>query len=327
MDDFTESPKDPAPNEEIPRRQEDFLEWLQAIGLCAVTPPLHSSVQRWTCSLAKCEAMKHLEKRGKSALIDSFTIRNIPVGAHRGVDAFHDPLFGPVQFAREHGVKKVATVWAPHMSSDIMTKMSLPLPGTSKLGTDSLLFKLYAKGLVNVKTVIVAPGITLLITEVLVRTDVGNRVRGQRSFKPTHQRLQKAHGVNAVAMGAMTLGTFVVAGGLTPVVVAFGATSALSAAACGTYYAIDHRKEIAEKAHRVTQSAVDATRSAAHTGSVWVGRRISERVSTNSGTKPQTALPSEREVKPQRDPVSRPPSPLRLGIAAALTAGVIFVSS
>lgn len=330
MDEFHPSASDPSPQEEDSSRRHGVADWMQATGMCAVTPALHKSIQHWTCSLAKCEAIKHLEKLGKSSLIDSFSVRNIPLGAHRAVDVFHDPVFGPIQFARQHGAKKVATQWAPHMASDVMTKMSLPLPGTSKLGTNSLLFKLYAKGLVNVKTVMAAPGVTVLITETLARSDAGGRLRGKRSTEPLHERLQKDHAVTAVAMGVASLGALAVAGGVSPAVIALGATSVLSGAACGTYYVLNHREEIAQTISSVSRTAAVTAKNLIDTVAGPPDRTTTDDAPTMEGLAAAVSkLPSESgRPKPQAG-ASRVngPSRLRLGIAAAVLAGAIVLSS
>lgn len=306
-------------------------DWIYAGGVCAGTPFIHQSVRQWTCSLAKCRSIKHLEKLGKSSMIDSFSVGGLPLGAHRATDAFHDPLFGCARYVREFGLKKTATEWVPHMTSDVLTPMSLPLPGTSKLTTDSMIIKLYAQRLVNVKTLMVAPAVTVLITELLVRADAAGRIRGNRSADLTSERLQRAHLATAVLAGAAGLAALATTG-LTPLAVAMLSTAVLSAGAASAYYVLSHREQFKalgrSVARAVAAAGKEAVDLASASGRAAPESNIRQHAPADTCTEP-FARPSEpTRLRSQRPAVSRQqPSRLRLGIAAALLTGMIVLSS
>jgi hypothetical protein len=321
----------PANEEERKRvqaqQEEDLRSWLRSLGVCAGTPWLHEEIRSGTCRLAKCTALKHLEKLGKSSLIDSFTYQGIPLGAHRALDSLHDPIFGPVQAIREMGLKKTATIWAPHMASDVLTPMSLPLPGTFQAGPESTLFDLYARQLVNMKTVVVAPLATVFLTEFLVRINAFGRRTGNNSDPDElRERLQRAHLLTAAWTGAFAAAAF--SGGLTPAMVALASSAAWSALASGVYYAARHRAEIEAAAKRAAVTVAKLSRDAKRAAAMRLGptpvipAAAAEgprgRLGATTSTSPAGLV---REVHPRK--VDDGPGRGRLMVAAALIALVL----
>jgi hypothetical protein len=94
---------------------------------------------------------------GKSSAIDAFTRKGIPLGAHKAYDVMHDPVIGIVHAVRQLGPRDTFRKWLPHMIHDATTEMSLPLPFTFKLSTESKIFRLYAARVVNLRTAVIAP--------------------------------------------------------------------------------------------------------------------------------------------------------------------------
>jgi hypothetical protein len=110
--------------------------------------------------------------------------------------------------------------WIMHMGADVLTPMSLPIPGASLLyeldnETISKLALHAYSGLragegLNLRSATVAPGLTALTTEVVVRTHVHlNAMRETGTFELTHQQERKRTELRLAAhslVGAVSLG-------------------------------------------------------------------------------------------------------------------------
>lgn len=287
------------------RRNRDVLRvWLEGPGACSNAPWLHEGVHSGARRLATCNAMKRIEARGKSTVIDAFFGKGIPLGAHRAFDPLHDPLYGPFRAVREMGVKDTLKVWCPHMASDVLTPMSLPLPGTYKAGVDSLRYRLYASRLVNLRTVVLAPVLNVVVADLLVRADLFGRVYGdRRTPEERADKLLQTHGWNALVSGGLAIAAFV--GPSAPAaVVAYATTAAWSALTAGGYYAVAHRAEIEAAARSTAVKAVVVAKSATSTGRKLVERRVVTAT-------PVAAPASIRQPAPK-------PGAVRLGLAAAM---------
>lgn len=298
------------PDDAERREPSTFQSWLEGPATSSCSPWIHLGVDSGSLRLATCNAIKRAETMGKSKLIDTFAQKGIPLGAHRAFDPLHDPLYGPIKAVRDLGVERTFKVWCPHMASDVMTRMSLPLPGTYKAGVDSLRYQLYAKGLVNVRTVIAAPVLNVALADFLVRADLFGRLEGDPRTRDERTRaLLETHAWNAVVAGALA-GFGLMGGPLAPAsVVAYASTAAWSALSAGAYFAVLHRAEI-EAAVRSAATKVASTGAAV----VSTGRKLLERpaalpetISPQHGPEPARIVPRESKV-----------GPIKLGLAAAL---------
>lgn len=299
-----------AHEDEVPLEPSTLRAWLEGIGPCSSAPWLHDGVRSGARRLAACDAMKRVEARGKSKVIDAFVHKHIPVGAHRAFDPLHDPLYGPIRAIKDMGFEKTLKVWCPHMASDVLTPMSLPLPGTYKAGLHSLRYRLYAKGLVNVTSVILAPVLNVLIADLLIRADPVGRWRGDpRTPEERDEKLLQAHVWNALISGGLAVAAFV--GPSAPAaVIAYGATAAWSALTAGGYYAVAHRAGI-EAALRGGATKVGA---AAKTAVGKARRLVDIRLPAAAGAEPLSAAAPVRTLVPKKPEVGS----VRLGLAAAL---------
>ena len=291
---------------EVRRRREVARAFLEGPGPCSNAPWLHDGVHSGARRLAACNAMKRIEARGKSGVIDTFWQKGIPLGAHRAFDPLHDPLYGPFRAIREMGFKDTFEVWCPHMASDVLTPMSLPLPGTREAGIDSIRYRLYAKGLVNVRSVVIAPVLNVVIADLLIRADVFGRLKGDpRTPEERREKLLETHVWNAVMSGALAAVALV--GPSAPAaVVAYATTAAWSTLAAGTYYASMHRAEIEAAVRSAGAKAVVTAKSAVATGRKLVARPVPS----------STAVPPVAPVAVQ--PLPPRPGAVRLGLAAAM---------
>lgn len=285
---------------------------IEAVPGCTGAPWLHAGVRSGAKRLARCEAIKRAEVRGKSALIDAFSAAGIPKGAHRALDSFHDPVYGLVQAVREMGVKDTLEVWCPHMLSDVLTPMSLPLPGTCKGSVDSLRYRLYARGLVNVRSVVLAPLLNVVATEAMVRADVPGHLSGERmTLEERRAALREAHAWAAVM--SLGLAALAFSGTLTPAVVAYASTATWSAIAAGGYYIVEHKEEIRAAVRAAVARADEAAKALSS-----VGRDLLDAATALKDREPRAPLevtsPSSTSA-----PAGRP-SAFRLGLAAALLA-------
>lgn len=262
---------------------------------CYGAPWLHGGIHSAARSLAKCDTMKRIEALGKCPAIDQFTQRGIPLGAHRAFDRLHDPFYGPYFAARDlGGVRNGLKLWVPHMASDVLTPMSLPLPGTFKAGVHSLRYQLYRRGLVNVRTVVLAPVLNVAVADLLVRADVFGRVAGRpRSAEERAAKLWETHAWNAALSAGLAVVAFV--GPSAPAVaVAYAGTAAWSALTAGGYYAVAHRAEISAAVRSAAGKAATAAKTTLVTG--------------------RTLLEQSKAPPPPAPKVG----PVRLGLAAAL---------
>jgi len=141
------------------------------------------------------------EKAGKSKLIDTFT-REGCVGLHRAGDKLHDPLLGFFFSLEEFGPMKTVKTWIPHMLADLWTEMSLPLPFTWAVSSDSWWHQLYRKHY-NVKTAVLGPAAAVALTELVVRTNLVARLVGSHDDdRDLEKELLIGHSVNATMSGA-----------------------------------------------------------------------------------------------------------------------------
>lgn len=120
-------------------------------------------------------------------------LRQIREGMFRG-SRFADNIHETVSFAHGTPVESFGgalTVWAKHLAADVVTPMSLPLPGFSKLyeigGKDLRRFvhNAYEGGLaggranqasaLNIRSGLMTPGLAVLSTEAIIRTHVHGR--------------------------------------------------------------------------------------------------------------------------------------------------------
>lgn len=284
---------------------------VEAVPGCTGAPWLHAGVRSGAKRLACCDAIKRAEAKGKSALIDAFSAAGIPKGAHRALDSFHDPVYGLAQAVRKMGVKDTLEVWCPHMLSDVLTPMSLPLPGTCKAGVDSLRYKLYARGLVNVRSVVLAPLLNVVATEALVRADVPGRLSGERmTLEERRAALLEAHAWAAVV--SLGLAVLAFSGTLTPAVVAYASTATWSAIAAGGYYIVEHKEEIRAAVGAAVARAEETARAVSS-----VGRDLLDAARALKDREPR--VPLDVTLPSTSAPAGRP-SAFRLGLAAALLA-------
>jgi hypothetical protein len=288
---------------------------VETVPGCVGAPWLHDGVRSGARRLACCDAIKRAEAKGKSALIDAFAAAGIPKGAHRALDSFHDPVYGLAQAVREMGAKDTLRVWCPHMLSDVLTPMSLPLPGTCKAGVNSLRYKLYARGLVNVRSVVLAPLLNVAATEALVRADLQGRVRGERMTQEERRAaLLEAHAWTAVV--SLGLAGLAFSGTLTPVVVAYASSGAWSAIAAGGYYAVEHKDEI-----RAALSAAMARAERVARAVTSAGRDLLDAATGLGDEHGEARVPPD--VAPRACATSEPagrPGAWRSAVAAALVA-------
>lgn len=183
--------------------------------------------------LAVCESIKSLERTGKSKIIDSFTRQGLPLGAHRAGDALHDPACGFFLAVREMGFKEACEKWPRHMASDVMTARSLPLPGTFLLKNESWVVQMYAKGLLNMRTGVIAPclGVALTDLEVRMRFKAGD-LEDERDLV-----LQEAHLKAGAISGIATLLLLLMLPQVSPVpLVSLGASAVWYILAAAAYY-------------------------------------------------------------------------------------------
>jgi len=120
-------------------------------------------------------------------------LRQIRGGFFRGsrvVDGTHETVTFD-EYARVEGLGDALTVWAKHLAADVVTPMSLPLPGFSKLydlGDRDLrkfVHNAYEGGLasnkpekasaLNIRSGLMTPGLAVLSTEAIIRTHVHGR--------------------------------------------------------------------------------------------------------------------------------------------------------
>jgi hypothetical protein len=216
--------------------------------------------------------IKALEKAGKSKFIDSFARTGISKGAHRAGDKLHDPVVGFYFAVKELGFKDAFKIWPRHIASDVVTPMSLPLPGTFLIKNDSWIVQMYSIGLLNFRTGVICPAIGVGITEAEVRWRYGSLDDKEDLDEILQQAHLQAAAVSAIAALLLVLFAPEIAAAA---VVAFGASAVWSGAAAGAYWIKCHRGEIKEKTKAASQRA---SRLAKKTGTAVADRMRSLRV-------------------------------------------------
>lgn len=222
--------------------------------------PFYDSGTSYVFSRIKAsDVMKAWDKASKSPIIDSFRVPNgLSRGAHRATDHCHDPLLGFFRTARQAGFKQACKVWPKHVASDAVTPMSLPLPGSSLAGDQSVWVRTYASKSLNFRTGVVSPLVGVTVTE--LETRWRHRHEGHDELA---RALIQAHRTALVisSLSAAALGVF---GGPAAVIVAFAVAAFWSGVAAGIHWMRTHRAEI-EEAVRTAKAAigkgVEATRT------------------------------------------------------------------
>jgi hypothetical protein len=282
------------PDREHDHKPPDIWELISDYRACS-TPLLDRGVDGVSRWFAACDAIKKLEKAGKSNLIDSFTMTHgLPLGAHRACDKMHDPLLGFSYAVKEMGWRDAAAKWPRHMASDILTARSLPLPFTHLLRSDSWIVQMYARGIVNMRTAVVTPGIGVAVTEVTVRA----RLRRADGEIDKDKVLQDEHIKSAVISGlsAITL-ALLMSDPPTALVFALSAAAVWSAAAGGAYLAKRHKAQIGS-ALRATSRKVATGTAVATSAARQIPARLrppeAESVGSQVGTIRPTPTPRDR---------------------------------
>ena len=273
------------------------------------TPFLDRGVDGASRWFATCDAIKKLEKAGKSSLIDSFTrSRGLPLGAHRACDKMHDPLLGFSYAVKEMGWREAVAKWPRHMASDVLTARSLPLPFTHLMKSDSWIVQMYAKGIVNMRTAVVTPAIGVAITEATMRA----RLRRLDGETEKDKVLQDEH-IKSAVVSALSAGALALLLSDPPVALVFAlfAAAVWSAAAGGAYVAKRHKEEIS--------SAVMATRRKVATGAAVAAIAVKE---LPAALRRRGADTGEGQVVAVR-PTPTPRNRVALGVAALVVVAVI----
>jgi hypothetical protein len=228
-------------------------------ALRALCSPYLDHGTRWTCDrLRFCEFMKVVERQGKSSVIDSFTRSGLSLGAHRAKDRLHDPVVGFYLAAKEMGFTEACRRWPRHMASDVVTPMSLPLPGTFLLKNDSWVVQLYSKGLLNLRTGVITPLIGFALTEAETRF----RHRKESDDEIVDLALQEAHLMAALIGGsAGLLLTLALPETTAALIVALLASAAWHGVAAGCYWLKRHRVEIKSATGALVRYLRDSSRS------------------------------------------------------------------
>lgn len=234
------------------------LQSLNASLSAACSPGLDHGT-RWACDqLRWCDFMKAVEKTGKSSVIDSFTRSGLPLGAHRAKDRLHDPVVGFYLAGKEMGFKDACTKWPQHMASDVLTPMSLPLPGTFLLKNDSWIVQMYAKKLLNLRTGVITPLIGVALTEAEVRF----RHRKCDDAEVIDLALQEAYVASAlIGASAGLLLSLTLPETTAALIVALFASAAWHGVGAGLYWVKRHRVEIKRAAVTLGRFVRDGSRS------------------------------------------------------------------
>lgn len=250
------------PKQERNRNSADIWELISDYRSCG-TPLLDRGVDGASRWFATCDAIKKLEKAGKSSLIDSFTMKHgLPLGAHRACDKMHDPLLGFSYAVKEMGWREAAAKWPRHMASDVLTARSLPLPFTHLMKSDSWMVQMYAKGIVNMRTAVVTPAIGVAITEATVRA----RLRRIEEEIDKDKVLQDEH-LKSAAISALSAVTLALLMSDPPAAIVFALVAAAlwSAAAGGAYVAKRHKEQIDSALRATGRKVASGTAVAATT--------------------------------------------------------------
>ncbi len=300
---------DPTPEDlneqELRRRRQRFEDALHTYQVPAV-----SGGVRWTSQrLHVCDYFKRLERAGKSSVIDSFTRTGVSKGVHRAGDALHDPILGFPLAIREMGFKEACRKWPRHMASDLVTPMSLPLPGTCLLKNDSWIVRMYSKRLLNFRSGVVSPLLGVLLTEIEVRW----RLRADETAE-VGLAMQRAH--QSAGMICLIAGGLMLLVPHTPsMIVAFMASAMWHLVIAGSYYTRRHSAEIKITLQRATAVAIQRGEA--------IGTRVSEAALSSAqsidpapiGTAEVTTIKEHRT------------SGLAMGIAAAALVGVLLLDT
>lgn len=295
-------------NQERNRKSADIWELISDYRSCS-TPLLDRGVDGASRWFATCDAIKKLEKAGKSSLIDSFTVKHgLPLGAHRACDKMHDPLLGFSHAVKEMGWREAAAKWPRHMASDVLTARSLPLPFTHLMKSDSWIVQMYAKGIVNMRTAVVTPAIGVAITEATVRA----RLRRIEEEIDKDKVLQDEHFKSAIvsALSAVTL-ALLMSDPPAAIVFALAAAAVWSASAGGAYVVKRHQEQIG--------AALQATGRRVASGTAAVATTVRELPARLRPQDHDTVAAQVATLRPAQTPRDR----IVLGVAALVVVAVL----
>ncbi|MBB5918850.1 hypothetical protein BJY24_007762 [Nocardia transvalensis] len=158
-------------------------------------------------------------------------LRQIRTGEFRGVRWDHGeketiPISGP--FRAAESTSEALVLWVKHLAADLVTPMSLPLPGSSLLyELDNRDLRTFAHAVylgpsagngLNVRSGILTPSLSVLATEAVLRTHIhakayiatGSADLDERRQALRTELLLAAHALSGAAAAGKTLARFVV---------------------------------------------------------------------------------------------------------------------
>ncbi|WP_172652405.1 hypothetical protein [Rhodococcus opacus] len=158
-------------------------------------------------------------------------LRQIRAGEFRGVrwdyGNKHDVTVGG-RFREVDSLPEALVLWAQHLAADLVTPMSLPMPGSSWLyELDNRTLRAFAHEVylgpsagsgLNVRSGILTPSLSVITTEVILRTHVHSRAYAatgsarldEREQARRNELLLAAHSLVGLASAGKTLGRMIV---------------------------------------------------------------------------------------------------------------------